>query len=249
MVSQASLALLLLGLAGCAVAPTHEAAAREPMWQGSVEGWGTLREALRDGQVQARVALGDVARPGTWAVGALEGLRGEITIADGEVWVSEGSAGGAVTARGATSSESATVLFAAEVASWREVVVAQDVGTSELDAYVEGQARAAGLDVSRPFPFVVEGELHHLRIHVIAGECPTRARMLGGEPAAPPFELHADATSGRLVGIHATNSSGVVCHMGSSTHVHALLEEQGGLTGHVESVGLGEGAILKLPRS
>jgi acetolactate decarboxylase len=214
---------------------------------GLVERWGTMREALRDGRDEGRVAVADVAKKGYWAVGALEGLRGEVTIADGDVWISQGTPERATTRREAAGA-SATVLFGARVDAWDELAVGEDVDPSELDAYVERRAREAGLDVSRAFPFVVEGGLRHLELHVIGGECPIRARMLGQAMTKPPYRMHAGATDGRLVGIYAPDSSGVVCHMGSRTHVHALLERDGGLTGHAETVGLAKGAKLLLPR-
>ncbi len=229
-------------LASCA--STREPAAA---WRGDVEHWGTLREALRDGQDQARVAVAEVARKGVYALGALEDLRGEITVVDGEVWISEGHAERPSTTRGLTTDASATVLFAAEVHSWRAIVVETDVDPSELDAYIAQQARSLGIDTSRPFPFLIEGGLRHLDMHVLAGECPIRARMLGEEMSSPAYQLHSPSVEGRLVGMYAADSSGILCHMGSSTHVHVLLDQDGGLTGHAETVGLAAGAVLELP--
>jgi len=237
---------VVLCLLTVSCAATKEPAASSA-WRGEIERWGTLREALRDGQDQVRVAVAEVARKGVYAVGALEGLRGEITVADGEVWISEGHVQHPVTTRGLATSAQATVLFAAEVREWREIVVEADVDPSELDAYVARQARAVGLDPNRPFPFVVEGGLRHLSMHVLAGECPIRARMLDKEMTSPPYQLHSESADGRLVGLYATDSSGILCHMGSKTHVHAMIEQDGGLTGHAETVGLAAGAVLKLP--
>ena len=217
-------------------------------WSGELQTWGTLREALRDGEVEARVDTADVAHVGVWGVGALEGLAGEVTIADGEVWVTEGDADAPTTRRARAAEASATVLFAAEVDEWIELDVDQPVDPSVLDAYVASRAKAAGLDVERPFPFVVEGELVHLNMHVVAGECPIRARMTGADVAHRPYELHADSAQGRLVGLFAPDSAGIVCHMGSSTHTHVLLEGERPMTGHVETVGLAAGAKLRLPR-
>jgi hypothetical protein len=216
-------------------------------WHGEVETWGTLREALHDGADQARVAVASAARPHVYAVGTLEHLRGEITIDDGDTWISEGHADRAVTTRVPDGAQ-ATLLFAADVSEWQALTALHDVPAAELDAWIASRARAAGLDTSRPFPFVVEGGLRDLKMHVIAGECPIRARASGQPMTSPPYELELDATDGRLVGIYAEASTGIICLMGSRTHVHALLERDGGLTGHVETVGLAAGARLELPR-
>ena len=242
-----SLAFALLLAAGCRTAlPPAEVSVSS--WQGELESWGTLREALRDGEVQGRVALADVARRGVYAVGALENLDGEVTIADGEVWISVGGAEHPITTRARTTDARATLLFAAEVEEWNEIAVEEPVAPSELDAFLAERARAVGLDPARPFPFVVEGGLFQLDMHVIAGECPKRARMLGEEVTSPPYELHVDRLDGRLVGIYAEDSAVIVSHGNSNSHVHALLERPGPLTGHAEAVGLAAGSLLKLPR-
>lgn len=233
---------LLLGLLLVSCAADPPAAT----W-GEFERWGTLREALREGKVEARVEVSDVAAPGVWGVGALEGLRGEITVADGEVWVTEGGAA-PETRRGADLAAPATVLFTGRVAGWWEVAVEHDVAAADLDAFVAARARTVGLDPDDTFPFVVEGSLRDLRLHVIAGACPVRARALGQEPDPPAYEARFQVTPGRLVGIYAPQGAGVVCHHGSRSHVHALLEQPGAWTGHVESVGLKAGSRLLLPR-
>lgn len=242
---------LLPACAGHGSTVGHGTAAAAP---GELALWGTLREALRDGHDEGRVALADVVRPGTWGVGALEGLAGEVSVLDGEVWVSRGSAAGVTTTREA-GGDQATVLFLAEVDGWTEHTVEADVDPSVLDAWIADRAREAGLDTGRALPFVVEGRLHHLRLHVLGGECPTRARMLGATMQTPPYELHEPDVAGRLVGIYARDAAGIVCHAGSDTHVHAVvIQTRPGpgqdveLTGHVESVGLAAGAKLLLPR-
>jgi len=217
-------------------------------WQGEIRSWGTLREALRDGRVQARVAVADVAAEGVWAVGALEGLAGEVTIADGEAWITEGDATSPLTTRSRDPAAEATVLFAVEVDRWQELPVDEPVDPSVFDAWLASRARAAGLDPAQPFPFVVEGELSNLRLHVIADACPIRARMLGESMTSPPYELFLPSTPGRLVGIYAPDSAGIVCHMGARSHVHVLLDGERPLTGHVETVGVASGATLRLPR-
>lgn len=238
----AAVAALLIASCGATRGPAPVSA-----WNGEVERWGTLREALHDGRVEARVGLAEVAREHVYAVGALEGLRGEVTVVDGEAWISLGDARRPVTTRGPAGDARATVLFAAEVRAWRDVAVEREIGPGELDAYVARRASEIGIDVLRPFPFLVEGRLVRLDAHVIAGECPIRARHLGRAMVTPAFELRRDAVEGRLVGLYAASGGGILCHGGSQTHAHVLLEADGGLTAHVESVGLATGAVLRLP--
>lgn len=238
-VKAGGLAFLLLGCAPACRAP--QAAA----WDGELASWGTMRAVLRDGDDRARVALVDLARDDIHALGALAGLAGEITIVDGEVWITRGHPERPTTTRGPAGDAAATLLFACEVRAWREIPVEQDVPAAELDAFIERCAARAGLDPTRPFPFQVEGRLTELALHVVADECPLRARARGAPTDA--FELRTDALDGRLFGIFAPDSAGVVCHAGARNHVHALLETPAVLTGHVESCGLAAGSVLRLP--
>ncbi len=230
-------------LCGCASVPAVRTI--------DVRHWGTLQAVHREGDVGAKVALAKVVPgPRCFAVGALDGMRGEITIVDDQVWISKPIENGGdrrVTTTCTTSSaESAAILVAASVKRWKTIGVSEDVPADRLDAFVAEAAAREGIDVTKPFPFLVDGPLVHLDFHVVDG---TRLA-----PSGSPPEFHAysgvrdrrDAASGRLVGFYAANEQGVIVHHDSRTHVHVTLESPG-ITGHVDSVSIGKGAVLSLP--
>jgi len=232
-------AVVLLLTAACATSSAPTASA------GTVQSWGTLREALRDGQTGARVDVSSVLGPGMVGVGALADLDGEVTIVDGRLLVSRVRDG---RVESTSSGEvQATILAASYVSEWQAVMVNQDVAPSELDRFVAAQAEMAGLDTGEPFPFVIKGELQDLRVHVLAGECPIRARMLGAEMKSKPYESHFARIDGLVVGIYARDSGGELTHHGDDTHVHAIVSSEVEFTGHVETVGVAAGAVLRLP--
>ena len=105
-----------------------------------------------------------------------------------------------------------------------------------------------------PFIFVVEGGFTDVRIHVINGACPIRARIknIDIEPENQPYELEEKSVRGTLVAVHATESVGKLTHPATSTHAHLIYIDEGTgehVTGHLEQVGLAKGAVLKLPES
>lgn len=241
---------LMVPLIGVACQPAEDAAEGQAAHDSPpVERWGTVHEVIGQGQVEARVALGDVATPGFWGVGALAGLDGEITIEDGVVWTSVGQADGTfpATEHSRTPSGDAALLFGSHVVQWQRIEIERDVPHAELSDYLVEQAVAHGVDPAEPFVFRVEGPLANLELHVIAGQCPVRARLHGETLETPPFAASYDEARGRLVGIHATDGGGVYAHGGQSLHVHAVLEEPRDLTGHVDVVSLRRGAVLFLP--
>src|SRR5687767_4532707 len=73
--------LLLLGMADTAPVP--------------VSSFGKLRTMVHEGDVTAKVKLGEVlSRPHAFAVGALAGLAGEVTVLDGVAWLARPAASG-----------------------------------------------------------------------------------------------------------------------------------------------------------
>jgi alpha-acetolactate decarboxylase len=214
--------------------------------QGEVKVWGALRAIMHEGRTGPQVALADaIAGSHAYGVGALSGLQGETTIVDGVAWVARVRKDGGVQVTNAPAGESATLLVVARVSEWRSVVIADDIGPDELDDRLEGIARANGIDVERPFPLLVEGELEGVEWHVLNGS----KRSVG----AGHDDHMRDATkgiiraqSGLLVGFFSKQHEGVFTHMGRRTHLHVLTANHA-IMGHADRAGIRAGGVLKLP--
>lgn len=214
---------------------------------------GQMHDVLSGGAETAPgiVELDDVLqRPHAYGVGALAGLAGEITIDDGRAWIARPD-GGALQIEGPleTSTDQAALLTVAYVDDWQSVRLDRDLAGDALEQFIADQAAAAGLDAGQPFPFVLDGELTDLDIHVINGICPMRpgTRLTADQE---PWRLTIDQpTPGRVVGIYAADAVGKLTHAGTAMHAHALVEEDGReVTGHIERLGLASGTELMLPR-
>lgn len=217
-------------------------------WDGRIESWGGMRQVMREGHTEARIALSDIAtKPHAFAVGAVEGLRGEILIDDGRCWVSQVVAEHSAPVRDDPQSFRATLLVVAYVPVWSESVVTTAVASDELEAFIRDAAKRIGIDITRPFPFVVEGDFRHLSAHVINGYCPMNQKVDVRSTENQPVRLDDVPGSGKLIGIYAEDSAGELTHHGSSMHVHVLMESSPAMVAHVEGVALAPGAKLRLP--
>jgi hypothetical protein len=200
------------------------------------------------GNTQPRVALSDVvSKPGAIAVGALAGLGGEITIIYGDVWVARSMAGDAVvTGPAVHRGDRATLLTVAHVSRWVDVPLPNGASSDELDAVIANAARSAGVDTTKPFPFIIEGNLLHVEAHVIAGSCP-----IANPNGEQPWRLSRPASApGLLVGFYAEGAEGVMTHHGSPLHAHVVMERNGTtITAHADSVVVGPGAAMRVPAS
>ncbi len=221
---------LLIPLVSCAAAPAGP----------TVHRWGALRDVMRDGRTEGRVALDDVVGPRTVAVGAVEGLAGEITVDGGAIHVAE-VAGGAGVARAPRAGERATLLVAADVEAWSEHALGAAADFDALEAAVRALALERGFDASEPFPFRVEGRAPEARLHVVDGSCPI------ANPGGPaPWRWSGADVAVVLVGFFADGSAGVLTHHGRASHVHALVPGER-VSGHLDAVALEPGARLFLP--
>lgn len=235
---------LSLGLLGCATRQTHRS--------GELVRYGGMHEAIGQQQHQGRVELEQVVRMSHfYGVGAMAGLDGEITIEDSKPIVT------AVTSDGrplpvAPSEVKAALLVGQSVQEWTPIELSENVPHGRFDEAVADAASQRGLDLARPFMFVIEGQFKDVRLHVINGACPLHARMhkLELRPEDRPFEMEAETVSGTLVGVYAADSVGKLTHPDTSVHVHLIYTDPNTgkqVTGHVERIGIVSGAILKLP--
>lgn len=219
-----------------------------PVWDGTVSSVGTLHDVLFAGHDEARIGLSGLAADDALVgVGVLERTAGEVSIVDGEVWVSTYRGGALATDRGPHPEGSAAALLTASVPRWSRVDVTRDVPPDEVVAWLVATAEAQGIATDAPFPFRIEGGVGPVAAHVIGGDCPMRARMQERPPDPAPYEVHAERLAATVVGFHATGRQGQLTHRGSDLHAHLLVAGDPPYTAHVESLGLHAGCTLLLP--
>jgi acetolactate decarboxylase len=180
------------------------------------------------------------------AVGALAHLAGEVTVLDGEAWLSYAEADGtARTVRTRAPSDSAALLVVGRLPAAPSVTLEEDTPLENLSERVAALAQARGLDTSRPFPFVVEGPLRDVSWHVVDGR-KLRAGASHREHAAAGVQGQKEQATGTLVGFYSTRHHGIFTHHDSDLHVHVVLPGENA-SGHLDGVIVGGGARLRLP--
>jgi len=227
-----------------AAAPAHAAQPQGPF---GVRAYGVFRDMAQGQDYRPKVGLGAVkAEGGTDAVGALAGLRGEITMLDSRFVVSYG--GGCATCP-PPHEEKATLLATGKVAHWAEpVVLPETLNGRALESFIVDKAKTAGLDTSKPFPVRLKGTLTDVSMHVLKAP---NGRFTGhgsAHPMAEQDEIRAATIAGEVVGFYAPPMlAGVISHPGEPFHFH-WVDETRTKTAHIDAFGMAMGATLSFPK-
>jgi hypothetical protein len=206
----------------------------------SVETFGAFRSIMMGGDFSPKVRLADVmAKHPTTGVGALADALGEITIYDGKLILSYGSAPPADTT-------SAALLAIASDDGWQSVPVANDVAPEEVESFISIAAKTHGIDPTVSFPFEVRGNIGPYVMHVNAA--PTKGEHGMGLPMAVTVQDKGDRLDGLVAGLYASlDLMGIATHGGERTHSHWVSLDMT-KTAHLDRWGLRAGAFLLIPK-
>jgi acetolactate decarboxylase len=125
--------------------------------EGSVEYVGAQKEIFKTGKATSVVSLEDLAgKKGLYAMGPVDGLDGEITIFDSKPYITKVRGNDYTVDK--TFKHGAFFLVWSEQTNWSDVQVPATVKSYvELQKFVREQAQKAGIDVTKPFPFLLVG--------------------------------------------------------------------------------------------
>lgn len=236
--------ILSLLWVGCAA---DRPADPDPGWNGAVRVDGALRAMFHQQDTGAKVTLDTLLPdPDLYAVGALAGLTGEITVIRGEAYLSYPEQDGARTEVARESAAAATLLVGARVPRWRDVMTEAPIPFDRLDDRIGDLAATAGMDLDRRIPFLLEGEFEDLRWHVIDGRRLTGGGTSHEDHLAAAVQESRERATATLVGFYSRSDQGVFTHRGSTTHLHCVLERPLA-AGHVDHVVIPAGTIVRFP--
>jgi len=212
-----------------------------------VEHQGRLSIVHRQGDASPQVSLADIMESaGFWALGPLAGLRGEITVIDGQFFIAR-----VINDTIAVSHETdieAPFLVYGSVKRWQEVIIPDSVRTiPDLDIWLAHLADSLGaLGLPDVFPFKVISSQSDVDFHVINNQEP------GFQISRPHYELMRYFALQfhplTLLGVFSKHHAGIFTHHDQWTHIHVVSADNH-FAGHVDSLLLGSDAVLFIPEA
>ena len=204
-------------------------------------GWyGALRSIMHEGDLSGQVGVEDLlARPHVYALGAMEGLKGELLIWDGSPILAQVRDSSLLLAQDRNGKAALAVY--ASVPHWGKVIpIPYNVSTyKELENFIKVAARKEQLDVEQPFPFLIEVTVNKLNYHIIdwpegdtvhTHEKHLQAGMQGALSSTPV----------KILGFYSAHHHGVFTHHSTNMHLHFMAVEAP-IAGHVDSLILEKG--------
>lgn len=210
-----------------------------------VEQYGTMHEAIGNGQSQARVKINQLAQQKDFVgIGALEGLEGEVTILNAKAVTTVVNSKGEPTPT--FQANAATMLVGGKVKEWKMVKTPKKFTRKEFETWLTSQITAS------PAMFKVKGELINVRMHVLNGACPVHARMneITLSQNKKPYEGEFKKVTGTIVGVYALDAVGKLTHPDTRIHTHIVYKDSSGneLTGHLEDFHLEKNTEVLFPK-
>jgi acetolactate decarboxylase len=176
-----------------------------------------------------------------YAVGPLEQGRGEVSIFDSVTVIAQ--VGDAKIAVPAGQDYRAGFLVYAIVENWRRATVREPIESEQRLEELLPIAVESGIDIDRPFPFLVHGHAAQARFHVLCNQ--------SDEPYGP--EIHEKSKvrfqvteSVEIIGFYSRRHRGVFTPRDSDLHMHVRTLDNHA-SGHLETFSFDQGITLYLP--
>jgi len=203
---------------------------------------GQMRRMFTVHDIGANVELSQVnLEPHVYGLGPVAGLKGEITVVDGTVFVS--SVSGDKPRVAVAPDAKAVFLVYASIPKWHSTDLPENVQTEkELASYLEGR-----MPTNTRSAFLVQGTALKAQYHIQNYKGSAKDLTHEAHDRAKAFFAITNVPV-ELVGFftNVEGDGGSFVHMGQTTHMHIISADRK-QTGHLESIQMAPGAKLLLP--
>ncbi len=252
--------VLMIGLASIAILVmlvSAYAAIVGSKKEGLVEYVGAQKDIFVSGKASSVVSLEDlVGRKGLYAMGPIDGLDGEITIFDSKPYITQVRGNDYTLDK--TFKHGAFFLVWTEQAKWIDVSLPATVkGYIDLQRFVKEQAQKEGLDVTKPFPFLLAGTPEEIKWHINVDRTEGKpiTKELFVRSKAPVVTKNEPVD---IIGFYSDHHVGVFLAeyapaikegsgIKNAIHIH-LVSRASKAAGHIDDITLTEGMVLRLPK-
>ncbi|MDB4089420.1 acetolactate decarboxylase [Flavobacteriales bacterium] len=232
---------ILLGtIISCSTGPT-----KEPNFK--VEYKGALKNIMHKADVSAKIELSELEETEfLYALGALENLKGEIQILDSKPYNTSVIDSNLIFDN--SFDKKATLLVYASVSEWVSIKIPDHVVSYEqLENFINELAKKNNINTEESFPFLIEGTPESFDWHVI--------NWKDGDTEHSHKKHITSGLNGtiknkkvEMLGFYSNSHHAIFTHHTTNMHIHVKTVDNK-IAGHVDGLTLGNGMVLKLPKT
>ena len=215
-----------------------------------VEHAGALSNVMKKNDLSAYISLDSLSnKPHLYAVGALEGLKGEIIISNSKPIIAkvdkEDEENDYIIDN--TYHHKAAFLVYAQVEHWEQVEIPVEIKTRyDLERFIKKQAKGRGIPEKEAFPFLIEGLISSFSWHIVDWDETDSVHTHEKHIKSGLYHGKVEEMV-QLIGFYSPKHHGVFTHHSSNMHLHVLKQDHT-FGAHLDDFVLGERMILKLPK-
>ena len=200
-----------------------------------VEIYGALFEMMHQGNLSTRIDLNSLkGKKHTYGLGALTDLKGEILIMDSNVFISSETNNGDINISNSYNHQAA-LFVQSQVSKWQSIELPSFVHTvTKLEDYIESEAERYGLDIEKPFPFIISGVIPDVKWHIInwpEGDTEhSHTKHINSGLSG-----HLKDTSMKILGFYSKHHKAIFTHHTTNVHMHFLTNDKK-ISGHIDEI-------------
>ncbi len=197
---------------------------------GVVRPTGAMRNTMFNGQLAALIGMDSIAKAGTYGLGPLAFLRGELLVVDGHCYVATATSDSTMQVDERRDA-GAPFFVRQEVYTWRPVALPDSVtDLRRLDGFLTAEFGA----LAAPFAFHLAGVFRSVQLHLVA--VPPGTEVHGPADAhAHNWNYPLNNSDAEAIGFFSTKHHAVFTHHDTNIHVHAITTDRR-MMGHADGL-------------
>lgn len=205
---------------------------------------GAMKNIMMKGNLNAYADLDTIQKKNLYALGPIEGLKGEAVILDGEIYSSQKINNQII--NGKDKASKMAMLVYSYVENWEAFVVNTSVSNyAELETLVSQTAKQNGYDISIPFAFKIEATPQSVNYHIIDWKKGINHTMENHKQFA--YLGKSKNSSSIFLGFYSDHHHSVFTHHTTNMHVH-VLDEKSKIVGHLDDIKVNNSITIYLPK-
>jgi acetolactate decarboxylase len=180
---------------------------------------GNLQKIMYEANLSSNVSLDTMMQKGLFGIGIIDSLKGHVTVMNGRALVSRIK--DTYVKTDTTFNHKASMFVYAYVKDWHSVESFEDVNSyEELEKFVLKAATENGIDVTKPFPFIIRGFAKNLSYNVINWQEGIEHTSDNHKQFAHEIWLSGDEAM--FLGFYSTQHKGIFTNALSNMYIHAV---------------------------